>query len=194
MIAPGFEDCACSRQPRRRRRPAISSHIISMFMVLFGGASSTRYQQSPLDHPIVVVLGRLAKGFGAFAAVGLGVLHHISPRSPCSLLLRPLVRRPCLLLLEKYPKDAMKFTESRFSQGYIWILILPGVLVNFTATVGSSRPLPLTCGDITTPVTVVSAVALKAARLLPIFYVFLAYELIGCVIILFSHTRRTLRN
>lgn len=56
--------------------------IVGMFMILFGGAF-LHALCSPTHHPIVVFWASLQK-FGAFGAVGLGVLHHIF--SPLALL------------------------------------------------------------------------------------------------------------
>jgi hypothetical protein len=56
--------------------------IVGMFMVLFGGAFLNALVSST-DQPVVVFWCSLQK-FGASAAVGLGVLHHIF--SPLALL------------------------------------------------------------------------------------------------------------
>lgn len=84
----------------------------------------------------------------------------------------------------------MKFLSLVFFQGYVWILILPGVLVSFTAILDHRVRCHLPVETLT-PVTVVS-VALNSQPL-PIFYVFLAYDLLGCVIIYF-YTLRALQN
>jgi len=55
---------------------------IGMFMVLFGGAFLNALLSS-VDQPLIILWGSLQK-FGASAAVGLGVLHHIF--SPLALL------------------------------------------------------------------------------------------------------------
>jgi hypothetical protein len=73
MIAPGFELRLLSAEATPAARHFFA--IIGMFMVLFGGAL-LHALCSPADHPIVVFWAGLQK-FGAFAAVGLGVLHHI---------------------------------------------------------------------------------------------------------------------
>ena len=73
MLAPGFELRLLSAEVTDT-----SGHffgIVGMFMVLFGGAFLNALL-SPADQPMVVFWCSLQK-FGAFAAVGLGVLHHI---------------------------------------------------------------------------------------------------------------------
>ena len=80
IIAPGMELRLFSAEAT-----PTSEHffgIVGMFMVLFGGALLNALL-SPADQPMVVFWCSLQK-FGASAAVGLGVLHHIF--SPLALL------------------------------------------------------------------------------------------------------------
>jgi hypothetical protein len=73
LIAPGLELRMLSAEATPTSRHFFA--IVGMFMVLFGGAFLNALC-SPTHHPIVVFWAGLQK-FGAFAAVGLGVLHHI---------------------------------------------------------------------------------------------------------------------
>jgi hypothetical protein len=73
MIAPGFELRLLAADVTATSRHFFA--IVGMFMILFGGAL-LHALCSPTHHPIVVLWTALQK-FGAFAAVGLGVLHHI---------------------------------------------------------------------------------------------------------------------
>src|SRR5664279_4090779 len=80
IFGPGFE----LRLLTAEATPT-SEHFfgtIGMFMLLFGGAFLNALL-SPANQPIVVFWCSLQK-FGAFAAVGLGVIHHIF--SPLALL------------------------------------------------------------------------------------------------------------
>lgn len=80
ILAPGFELRLLSAEAT----PA-SGHFfgtIGMFMVLFGGVFLNALL-SAADQPLIILWGSLQK-FGASAAVGLGVLHHIF--SPLALL------------------------------------------------------------------------------------------------------------
>lgn len=80
MVAAGFELRLLAAQATATSRHFFA--IVGMFMVLFG-AALLHALLSPTHHPIVVFWASLQK-FGAFAAVGLGVLHHIF--SPLALL------------------------------------------------------------------------------------------------------------
>jgi hypothetical protein len=80
LIAPGFELRMLSAESTPTSRHFFA--IVGMFMILFG-AALLHALCSPTHHPIVVFWASLQK-FGAFAAVGLGVLHHIF--SPLALL------------------------------------------------------------------------------------------------------------
>ncbi len=80
MVAPGFE----LRLLASEATPT-SEHFfgtIGMFMILFGGVLLHALLSSA-DQPIIVFWGSLQK-FGASAAVGLGVGHHVF--SPLALL------------------------------------------------------------------------------------------------------------
>ena len=73
VLAPGFELRLLSAEAT-----PTSNHffgIVGMFMVLFGGAFLNALL-SAAHQPMVVFWCSMQK-FGAFAAVGLGVLHHI---------------------------------------------------------------------------------------------------------------------
>lgn len=80
LIAPGFELRMLSAEATPTARHFFA--IVGMFMVLFG-AALLHALCSSTHHPIVVLWASLQK-FGAFAAVGLGVLAHIF--SPLALL------------------------------------------------------------------------------------------------------------
>jgi hypothetical protein len=73
MIAPGFELRLLSGEVTATSRHFFG--IIGMFMVLFGGALGHALLSSA-HHPIILFWAGLQK-FGAFVAVGLGVLHHL---------------------------------------------------------------------------------------------------------------------
>lgn len=80
VVAPGFE----LRLLAAEATPT-SEHFfgtIGMFMILFGGIFLNALL-SPAGQPIIVFWASLQK-FGASAAVGLGVLHHVF--SPLALL------------------------------------------------------------------------------------------------------------
>jgi hypothetical protein len=73
IVAPGFELRLLSVETT-----STSEHLfatIGMFMVLFGGLFLNALI-IPVHHPIIIFWGSLQK-FGASAAVGLGVQHHI---------------------------------------------------------------------------------------------------------------------
>lgn len=73
ILAPGFELRLLSSEAT-----PTSEHFfgtIGMFMVLFGGVFLNALL-SAVDQPLIILWGSLQK-FGASAAVGLGVLHHI---------------------------------------------------------------------------------------------------------------------
>jgi hypothetical protein len=80
LIVPGFELRMLSAEATPTSRHFFA--IVGMFMVLFGGVLLQGLCSSA-HHPIVVFWAGLQK-FGAFAAVGLGVLHHIF--APLALL------------------------------------------------------------------------------------------------------------
>jgi hypothetical protein len=73
LTAPGFELRMLNAEATPTSRHFFA--IVGMFMVLFG-AALLHALCSPTNHPIVVFWASLQK-FGAFAAVGLGVLAHI---------------------------------------------------------------------------------------------------------------------
>ena len=73
MLAPGFELRLLSAEVTPTSKHFFG--IVGMFMVLFGGAFLNALL-SAANQPIVVFWCSLQK-FGASAAVGLGVLHHI---------------------------------------------------------------------------------------------------------------------
>lgn len=73
MIASGWELGLLSAETTATSRHFFG--IVGMFMVLFGGAF-LHALLSPVHHPVVVLWASLQK-FGAFAAVALGVHHHI---------------------------------------------------------------------------------------------------------------------
>ena len=73
LVAPGFELRMLSAESTPTSRHFFA--IVGMFMILFGGVL-LQALCSPAHHPIVVLWAGLQK-FGACAAVGLGVFHHI---------------------------------------------------------------------------------------------------------------------
>jgi hypothetical protein len=73
VLAPGFELRMLSGEMTPTSKHFFG--IVGMFMVLFGGAFLNALL-NPSNQPIVVFWCSLQK-FGGFAAVGLGVVHHI---------------------------------------------------------------------------------------------------------------------